>query len=169
LGDILGIRIGGNVVGPKVLGCVEYGCAVAGAKLVVVMGHSKSTMVAAAVDECCQWHEMGVRQACPSLDTIISTIGESIDLAECAALRGASAKQKEEFVEKIAVRNVLHSLHTIYDSSDVLRRLVDEGRVAMIGAIYDVPSGEIRFLADDAMGLTEETIPPTRPQAVSIE
>ena len=154
LGDILGIRLGGSIVGRNVVGCVEFGCAIADAKLIVVMGHTGSAMVTAAVDHVCRWEERDLVVDCPSVARIIEAIGKSIDPAECAALRGASPEEKARYVDQVARRNVLHSLRTLLDESAVLRRLVDEGRVAAVGAMYDVATGECEFLVDDAVGMT---------------
>jgi carbonic anhydrase len=155
LGDILGIRIGGGVVGPKVVGCIEYGCAIARAKLIVVMGHTGSAMVTAAVDHVCQWEERDLIADCPSIARIIDAISKSIDPADCAALRGASSEVKARYVDQVARRNVLNSLRMLMDESSLLRRLVDEGRVAAVGAMYDVTTGECEFLVDDAIGLPD--------------
>jgi len=154
LGDVLGIRIGGGIVGPKVVGCIEYGCAIAGARLIVVMGHTGSAMVAAAVDHACQWEERDLIAECPSVARIINAIGKSIDPAECAALRGASPEEKARFVDQVARRNVVNSLGKLMEESSVLRRLVDEGRVAAIGVMYDVTTGECDFMVDEAIGLS---------------
>jgi carbonic anhydrase/SulP family sulfate permease len=152
LGDILSIRLGGNVVGPKVLGCVEYGCAVAGAKLVLVMGHTGSAMLTAAVNHICDFGERDLIKKCPHLSPIIDAICQSIDPAECAKLRDATPHQFNDFVDHAARRNVLHSAQMLIDSSEVVRRLVDAGQVGVIGAMYDVASGEIEFLANGTSG-----------------
>lgn len=154
LGDVLGIRIGGNVVGPKVVGCAEYGCAIAGAKLIVVMGHTGSAMVTAAVNHACRWEKRDLIKDCPHLPPIIDAIGNSIEPAECTALRGASPEEKARFIDQVARRNVLHSLNELLDESDVLRQLIDEGHIAAVGAMYDVTTGECEFLVDDALGMT---------------
>jgi carbonic anhydrase/SulP family sulfate permease len=154
LGDVHGVRIGGNVVGPKVKGCIEYACAIGGAKLIVVMGHTGSAMVSAAIDHACGWEERDITEACPHLSRIIDAIQDSIDVTEAAALRDASQEEKARYIDQVARRNVLHSLQTLLDGSDMLRRLIDQRRVAAVGAMYDVASGECEFLVDDAVGLT---------------
>ena len=164
LGDILNIRIGGNIVGPKVIGCMEYGCALAGAKLILVIGHTGSAMVNAAVKHHCQWDGTDFVDECPYLPPIIDTIAESIEPSECAAIRAASGEQQAEFVDLIARRNVLRSIDKLLESSDVLRRLVDEGQVAAVGAMYDVATGEVEFMLDDAIGLSAAEVETMRSQ-----
>jgi carbonic anhydrase/SulP family sulfate permease len=153
LGDVHGIRIGGNVVGPKVKGCVEYACAIAGAKLIVVMGHTGSALVTAAIDHVCGWEERDITENCPHLSRIIDAIQDSVDVAEATALRDASQEEKAKYVDQVARRNVLRSLNELLDESYVLRRLVDEGRVAAVGAMYDTTTGECEFLVDEAVGM----------------
>jgi carbonic anhydrase/SulP family sulfate permease len=163
LGDILGIRIGGNVVGPKVMASTEYGCAVAGAKLIVVMGHNGSAMVTAAADQACGCG--GGRQdlisECPHLPAIIDVIRQSVDPTECAALCHAAPEDKARFVDLVvARRHVVNSLNKLMTESDVLRGLVDQGRLAAIGAMYDVTTGECEFLIDDAIGIARDEVDP---------
>lgn len=153
LGDVLNIRIGGNIVSPYVVGCAEYGCVKAGAKLILVMGHTGSAMVTAAIKHRCRYDEVDVFAGCPNLPPIIDAICGCIDPAECDALRSASPQEKADFADEVARRNVLQSVHMLVDSSDVLRRMADEAQVAVIGAMYDVATGEIEFFVEDAMGL----------------
>jgi carbonic anhydrase/SulP family sulfate permease len=160
LGDILNIRIGGNTVGPKVIGCMEYGCSLAGAKLILVMGHTGSAMVTAAVNHRCQWDGTDFLGECPFLPPIIEEIAESIEPSECDAHRNATPEQQAVFIDLIARRNVLRSISKILQSSDVLRQLVDEGKVAAVGAMYDVVNGEIEFLLDEAVGLSAKEVEP---------
>jgi carbonic anhydrase/SulP family sulfate permease len=152
LGDILGVRIGGNVVGPHVVGCAEYGCAVAGAKLIVVMGHTGSAMVGAAVNQVCGWED--IVEVCPHLPPVIDSISASISPRDRIAMREFTPQRKADLVDEVAHRNVLHSLHSLIDESEVLAQLVEEGRIAAVGAMYDVVTGECRFLLEDAIGLS---------------
>jgi carbonic anhydrase len=156
LGDILGIRIGGNVVGPKVKGCIEYGCAVAGAKLIVVLGHNGSALVTAAADQACGCGggKRDLIAACPNLSAIIDVIRQSLDPAECADLCHARPEEKARFVDRVARRHVVNSLNTLVAESSVLRRQIDQGQVGAIGAMYDVTTGECEFLLDDAIGIS---------------
>ena len=98
------------------------------------------------------------------MPTIIDTIAESIEPHECEAVRDASREQQAEFVDLIARRNVLRSIDKLLESSDVLRRLVDEGQVAAVGAMYDVTTGEIEFMLDEAVGLSAAEVESMLPQ-----
>ncbi len=158
LGDIFNIRIGGNVVGPKVTGCTEYGCAVAGAKLILVMGHTESAMISLAIRHKLSLEERDILEDCPNLQRIVDEIGESADPDKYAKVRDASADEIAEFEDEVARRNVQHSINKLLDSSKVIHELVNDGRVAAIGAMYDMANGEIEFLADTAVGLTQDDV-----------
>ena len=154
LGDMLGIRIAGNVIGPKVVGCTEFSCVVASAKLVVVMGHNHSTMVEAALEHHCQCGKADITDDCPHLTRIIDEISVSIKPQDCQSLRDSSPQEKQQVIDRVARRNVLHSLHKLLEMSDTLKAMADRGEVGFVGAMYDTASGRCNFLLDDVCGLS---------------
>ena len=149
VGDIFSVRIAGNVTSRKVLGSMEYGCAVAGAKLIVVMGHTRCGAVTAAVD-------LGDRTAaeatgCQHLDHVVDDIQQSTDPIACRGTKEVPVAEKQSFVDAVARRNVLRVVERMRKQSQTLDGLVREGRIAIMGAMYDVVTGEIEFLAEDGM------------------
>ena len=68
-------------------------------------------------------------------------------------MHSANSDEKTEFVNAVARDNVLHVVRRIVEQSDTIRQLVDEGRIAVVGAMYDVTTGKIDFLIEDAIGL----------------
>jgi len=153
LGDIFSIRIAGNVVGPKVLGSLEYACGVAGSKLIVVLGHTKCGAVNASVSFACQGIRPETATGCKHLEAIVDRITHSIDSVQCKLLDKLPEEDKTHFVEQVTRENVLHSIRQIVAESPTLKRLSDEGKIGLVGAVYDVASGNIEFLTDDAVGL----------------
>ena len=145
LGDIFSVRIAGNVVSPKILGSVEYGVAVAGAKLIVVLGHTKCGAVTASVDLACTKQSASDTTGCQNLDSIVADVQKSIDYAVCLSLTDASPEVRSNYVDSVARANVLHSVEEMTRNSETIRGLVTEGRIALVGAIYDVMSGKIEF------------------------
>lgn len=145
LGDIFSIRIAGNVISQKVLGSMEYGCAVAGAKLIVVIGHTQCGAVTAAVD--LAGSPLSAEQAtgCGHLEPIIREIQEAIDPESPTHRDNCSGLEKSSYVNTIARRNVLLSVERIQQQSHTIQKLVAEGRVEVVGAMYDVASGHIDF------------------------
>jgi carbonic anhydrase len=153
LGDIFTIRIAGNVVREKVLGSLEYGCAVAGAKLIVVMGHTRCGAVTASVD--LKYSGKGAKEAtdCDHLDIIFSEIQKSVELTDAPKYAGSDDAAKRLIVDEVARKNVSHSVQLIHQESAMIRRLIEAKKIAVVGAMYDVVSGEIRFYEDEAIGL----------------
>jgi carbonic anhydrase/SulP family sulfate permease len=148
VGDAFIVRIAGNVTSRKVLGSVEYACAVAGAKLILVMGHTRCGAVAAGVDLARSSKDTAQATGCEHLDTIVREIQESIDLPPRASADQCSSTQRESFINEVARRNVLHSVLVMRQQSQTLAKLVQEGRIAIVGAMYDVSTGDIEFLSE---------------------
>lgn len=145
LGDIFSIRMAGNVTSSKVLGSMEYGCAVAGAKLILVMGHTRCGAVTAAVELACTHNNAELATGCQHLQPIVEDIQQSIEAATCDRVRSANPTEKNAVVDQVARRNVEREMARIVEESDTIRWLVEANRVAVVGAMYDVATGEIEF------------------------
>ena len=148
VGDIFSVRIAGNVTSRKVLASVEYGCAVAGAKLILVMGHTRCGAVSAAVNLLSETRPVAEVTGCQHLDYILSVIQASTDPAARRNYEHLSASEKESFIDAVARRNVGRVVRMMRQQSETLDRLVQEGRVAILGAMYDIVTGDIDFLTD---------------------
>jgi MFS superfamily sulfate permease-like transporter len=159
VGDCFTARVAGNVVSPKILGSLEYATAVVGSKLIVVVGHTKCGAVHAAVNLADAGKTGAEATGCQHLDTILEEIHPSINLPQLREIDPANKDARNEFAENVARLNVVHSVRSIVDTSQTIRKLVDEGRVAVIGAVYDVTSGQVDFLTDDAIGLSKDELP----------
>jgi carbonic anhydrase/SulP family sulfate permease len=157
VGDIFVVRIAGSIAKEKVLGSVEYACAVAGAKLVVVMGHTRCGAVTAAVDMLAAGDTDGHTSSCQHLGAIIREIQKSVDPAGARSLGQMTPEEKEAFVNAVALRNAAHTIEVMRTQSETLDALAREGKIAVVGAMYDVVSGDIQFLATD--DLAQEQIP----------
>lgn len=151
LGDIFSVRIAGNITSEKVLGSMEYSCAVAGARLIVVVGHTRCGAVGAAVRFACTPETASQVTGCQHLDRIVDDIQASIDLDSCSLVPSMSEDERQAYVDEVARRNVLSSIQAILDESETLNRLVQEGRVGIAGAMYDVSTGEIEFLTHESV------------------
>lgn len=146
LGDIFSIRIAGNVITREVVGSMEYACAVAGAKLILVMGHTRCGAVTAAVELSGSTESVAHATGCQHLEPIVQMIQKSVDQLTCRRLDELSDSEKDVFINTVARGNVSRVTEMILGQSDRLNSLHDEGSIAIIGAIYDVVSGEIEFL-----------------------
>lgn len=133
LGDIFSIRIAGNVVNDDILGSMEFACKVAGSKFIVVLGHSKC----GAIKGACDHVELG------HLSGLLEKIQHAVD-AETTT-RENRTSSNSAFVEEVSRINVEQAVELILERSAVLRELVNEGRIGIIGAMYDVSSGKVEF------------------------
>jgi carbonic anhydrase/SulP family sulfate permease len=149
LGDIFSVRVAGNVTSPKVLGSMEYGCAVAGAKLILVMGHTRCGAVAAAVNLATSTLDAQQATGCQHLGPIVHDIQQSIDAATLAQMQQLTTDQRGALTDVVARRNVQRAVRQIVEQSTTVSGLIAQGRVAVVGAMYDVATGRIDFMTDD--------------------
>lgn len=136
LGDIFSVRIAGNVLNEDILGSMEFACKVAGAKAVVVLGHSKCGAVKGACDDV----KLG------NLTVLLDKIKPAID-AEKTITTDRNAKNSE-FVEKVATINVRLTMHQIEERSSILKEMIAQKEIAIIGGMYDVETGAVTFYND---------------------
>lgn len=146
VGDIFSVRIAGNVTGDKVLGSVEYACAVAGAKLILVMGHTQCGAVTAAVNLIGSTEQLVTATGCQHLESIVDEIRQSIDPVQSQSIDQLPPAEKNSLVNAVARRNVFRSVEMIRQRSQAIQGLVRDGRIAVVGAMYDVTTGAIEFL-----------------------
>lgn len=133
LGDIFSCRIAGNVLNEDILGSMEFACKAAGAKAVVVLGHSRCGAIKGACD--------GVKLG--NLTTLLRKIEDAITLE--TATVGDRTSANAEFVERVAELNVLHVKQQILERSPVLATMIEKGEIALIGGMYDVETGAVEF------------------------
>ena len=146
VGDIFVTRVAGNISSRKVLASMEYACAVAGAKLILVMGHTRCGAVGAAVNLLCSAESPAEATGCQHIGHIVTEIQESVDPETCQILDSRTPAEKEAFVNSVAKKNVARVVETILQRSQTLSGLIQEGRVGIVGAMYDVTTGDIELL-----------------------
>ena len=137
IGDIFVIRVAGNVVGDSEIGSIEYGVEHVGTPLLVVLGHTKCGAVTAAATHA---HTAGQ----------ITGIVEKIQPAVEKAKRDNPEIKDEELVKKAIVENVWGSMKKLMESSEIVRHCVKEKKLRIVGAIYDVETGEVEWLGEHA-------------------
>jgi carbonic anhydrase/SulP family sulfate permease len=144
LGDIFCIRIAGNVAADKVLASMEYACQVAGAKVIVVKGHTRCGAVAAACNVVRNNIDPALATGCAHLSALTNRIGTSVHAV--AARPDSSSLNPEAFADLVAEENVRRTMAFVRDSSPGLASMITDGRIALVGAMYDVRTGILRFL-----------------------
>ena len=154
MGDIFSIRIAGNITSRKVLASAEYGCAVAGAKLILVIGHTRCGAVSAAVKFLNSSLTVAEATGCQHLDAIVNEIQRSTDGISCETTDEGSSPETASLVDAVARQNVLRVVKEIRARSRTLDGLVRERRIAIVGMMYDVVTGGIEFLIADGLDET---------------
>ncbi len=136
LGDVFSVRIAGNIINEDILGSMEFGCKVAGAKIIVVLGHTKC----GAVKGACDHVEMG------NLTALLSKIQSAVYDEKTVTENRHSGNS--EFVEKVGVINVKRSVQAIMERSPILKEMIETGAIGIVGGIHDLTTGEVRFYDD---------------------
>jgi carbonic anhydrase len=136
LGDVFSVRIAGNIINEDILGSMEFACKVAGARFILVLGHTKC----GAIKGACDHVEMG------HLSTLLSKIKPAVN--DETATKENRSSGNATFVENVAKINVERNVQEILNRSNILREMVNEGKVGIAGAMYDVSSGRVEFYED---------------------
>jgi carbonic anhydrase len=133
IGDTFNARIAGNVVNDDLLGSLEFACGVAGAKVVLLMGHTACGAIQGAIDDV----ELG------SLTGLLARIKPAV---VATTLTGDRSSRNAAFVDAVARTNVLMGIENIRDRSYVLADLERNGQIKILGAMYDLSTGIVEFL-----------------------
>ena len=149
VGDAFVIRIAGNVAKEKVLGSMEFACAVAGARLVLVMGHTSCGAVKAAVDLFGTGNTASKATGCEHLDALVNEIQKSIVPGTKPHGDWVTSETKLMYVDDVAKRNVARTIAYIRSASRSLRELEAAGKIAILGSMYDIKTGRVTFLEGD--------------------
>ena len=135
IGDLFSVRIAGNFVNEDILGSMEFACKLAGTKLVVVLGHT----ACGAVKGACDHARLG------NLTALIKKIEPAVAAVkepEEASLRNSS---NLDFVNDVAVKNVVMTIDQIRSESSVLAEMEKKGEIQIVGGMYNIDSGEVNF------------------------
>lgn len=151
LGDIFSIRIAGNVVTNYILGSMEYATEVAGSKLILVLGHSHCGAVKGACDQVAFGH----------LTSLLAGIQPAVEMEN--TVRENRNGQNDEFVQKVAIQNVLNSVDQILARSELIAARVKAGQLGIVPAMYDIATGMVSFLEDKAI------MPETKEKGQSVD
>ena len=135
LGDIFSVRIAGNIVNEDILGSMEFACKLAGTELIVVLGHTSC----GAVKGACDHAEMGnltklVQKITPAVNAVTEPKDESL-----------RSSKNLEFVDEVSHVNVQLMIDRIHAESPILTEMEKKGEIKIIGAMYDVNTGEVKF------------------------
>lgn len=139
LGDIFSVRIAGNIINEDILGSMEFGCKVAGSKIIVVLGHTKC----GAIKGACDHVEMG------NLTALLTKIRPAVDDETITKENRNSANPV--FVENVAGINVKRTVTSIMQRSPILKEMIESGQIGIVGGIHDITTGEVTFYTETMM------------------
>lgn len=131
IGDIFSARVAGNFVNADILGSIEFACEVVGSRLIVVLGHT----ACGAIQGACDGVQLG------NLTGLLEKLQPAVKAAQAAAAGGPPPTPDE-----VAEINVRLALEEIPRGSPLLQKRLAEGKIGLVGAMYDVSTGRVRFL-----------------------
>jgi carbonic anhydrase len=133
IGDAFNSRVAGNIINEDILGSLEFASKVAGSKLIVVLGHTSCGAIKGACDDV----KLG------NLTGLIEKIKPAVSkVPNDGSLRSSKNYQ---FVEQVAELNVAEAVQTIRAKSPILLDMEKKGEIKIVGAMYDVKSGKVKF------------------------
>lgn len=133
LGDVFNARIAGNFVSPDIVGSMEFACKVAGAKLIVVMGHTNCGAVSGACDGLVMGNITGLlAHLKPAVDAVTNIEGER-------------SSANSDFVTEVARQNVRLMKTRITELSPILQEMVLQGQILISGCLYHLETGRVEF------------------------
>jgi len=141
LGDVFSVRIAGNVINTDILGSMEFACAVAGSKLLVVLGHTSC----GAVKGACDHVEMG------NLTELLAKLQPAVYQERTVTDPKLRNAKNREFVENVARINVVRSVKAVVERSFILEQLVEERKIGVIGGMHDLATGVVEFYEETAL------------------
>jgi carbonic anhydrase len=133
LGDILSVRIAGNIINEDILGSMEFGCKVAGTKIIVVLGHTKC----GAVKGACDHIEMG------HLTALLTKIRPAVENE--TQTKENRTSNNSVFVENVATINVKRTVKSITERSPILKEMIERGEIGIVGGTHDISTGVVIF------------------------
>lgn len=140
LGDVFGIRIAGTVINDDILGSMEFSCKLAGAKIIVVLGHSKC----GAIKGACDHEKLG------NLTTLLKKIEPAI-AAEQTVMENRTSIN-EDFVEKVTAIHVQQMVAVIMSRSAILAEMIKAGKCGIVAGHHDIATGAVRFYPNTMHG-----------------
>lgn len=135
IGDVFSARVAGNIVNADIIGSLEFATKLANSKLIAVVGHTKCGAIKGACDNA----ELG------SLTGLLDKIQPAVQ--STASVGGADrSSHNAAFVDAVARQNVRKAVATLRQKSPVLRDLEKAGQLKIVGAMYDIETGQVSFI-----------------------
>ena len=134
IGDLFVGRVAGNFVNTDLLGSMEFACKVAGAKMILVMGHQHCGAIRGAIDDV----KLG------NLTSLLANIKPAVALSQ--DFPGEKTSANPLYVKHVAENNVRVALANIRSKSPILQEMAEEGQIKIVGAFYRLTDGTLEFI-----------------------
>jgi carbonic anhydrase len=134
IGDIFVARVAGNIINPDILGSLEFACKIAGAKLIVILGHGICGAIMSAIDDI----ELG------NVTGLLDKIKPAINRCK-ANFKGETTSSNQQFVEAVCRTNIELMINEVRKDSPILKEMEDKGEIKIIGGYYDMYTGKVEF------------------------
>jgi carbonic anhydrase len=134
IGDVFVGRVAGNFVNEDLLGSMEFACKVAGAKLILVLGHQHCGAIKGAIDDV----KLG------NITAMLSKIKPAV--ADSQDFQGEKSSSNPEFMKRVNENNIRHTLSRIRQESPILKEMEDKGQIKIVGAFYRLTDGTLEFI-----------------------
>ena len=134
IGDVFVGRVAGNFANTDLLGSMEFACKVAGAKLIVVMGHQHCGAVKGAIDDV----HLG------NLTAMLANIKPAVEMSK--RFEGEKTSKNEAFVRLVAKNNIINTIAQIRAKSEILKEMEAKGEIKIVGTFYTLRTGKLEFI-----------------------
>lgn len=133
LGDVFAARIAGNFVNVDILGSLEFACKVAGAKAIVVLGHSECGAIKGAIDQA-------------KLGNLTAMLTKFEPAIAASKITGERTSKDKALVQTVADHHSRLTAKMILDGSPVLKEMFDKGEITIVAAMHDISTGKVSIL-----------------------
>ena len=137
LGDLFVVRVAGNIAKPTQIGSIEYAVHHLGTRLIIVLGHSSCGAVAATVEAV----QSSSQAPSPGLDSLISTITPAVK----TVMSNNANIDTESLIAKAVRENVSNSVKALQSNSEILKNVIQNDELLIVGAEYDLATGAVNF------------------------
>ena len=134
IGDVFVGRVAGNFVNTDLLGSMEFACKIAGAKLIIVMGHQHCGAVKGAIDDV----HLG------NITSMLANIKPAVEMSK--NFEGEKSSKNEAFVKLVAQNNIKNTMAQISAKSEILKEMEAKGEIKIVGAFYTLRTGKLEFV-----------------------
>lgn len=140
IGDIFVARVAGNIENKDIVGSMEFATAVAGSKVVIVMGHTACGAVKSTIDK--------VDARSLNMNSLADLMDEIRPAVEETKTNGEISSKNAAFTNAVITNNAMRTVENIRAASPTMAKMEDEGKINIISAVYDMESGKVTFNKD---------------------